>query len=512
MFRRLEEVLFGGRSPRAVRKAALAGDETALFGVDPDLAASSMPRILWVELTSTCPNDCIFCTRRERFGAGRHMDYALYEKLIAELDAPDSILLSYFGESIYYPRLLEAISLAVKTGAATGLITTFPPIQSALLEGILQSGLDELSVSLHTMDPAQYGAIYGSGSLDGLKRRVEEFLVRKAALGVTKPRLDFCFVAMRDNLDQMRAVAEFARGAGARELTVHPVCGHGLPPARFERELSGGRLTESFREDLRRVLAEVRQAYPEFAVNVSNPDAEPCPPLRESPANFPAGLPDGARIHSCYQSPFESVRVAAGGDVVACALLPEVPLGNLREQSLEAVWHGERFRELRRRFALDPHPACRQCNWKMAYLPHALRPRIAIAEGMSAQLLRGWHDHEGTGLLWSRRNALAVLGNAGRFGHVAVEGILPHGPGGAANSLRLVCNGVTIGEVRNETGALLPFDVRLRLPEAWEQLYIEFTTAHLYRPSLHGSSPDSRDLGAGIERIEALDCRPGGRP
>ncbi len=497
--------MFGDRSPSAARKATSAADEATLFGIDPDLAASSMPRILWVELTSTCPCDCIFCTRRERFGAGRHMDYALYEGLIAELDAPDAILLSYFGESIYYPRLLDAISLAVKTGAATGLITTFPPIKSALMEGILKSGLDELSVSLHTMDPAQYAAIYGSGSLDGLIRRVEEFLVRRAALGVTKPRLNFCFVAMHDNLDQMRAVAEFARGAGARELTVHPVCGHGLPPAKFERELSDGRLTESFREELRRVVSEVRQAHAGLAINVSNPDAEPCPPLRENPANFPAGLPDGARIHSCYQSPFESVRVAAGGDVVACGLLPEVPLGSLRERSLQAIWRGERFRELRRRYALDPHPACRKCTWKQAFVPHAVRRRIAIAEGMSAQLLRGWHGHEGTGLLWSRRNALAVLSNVGRLGHVAVEGILPHGPCGSANSLRVVCNGVSIGEVRNETGAFLPFDVKLPLPKAWGQLCIEFTTAHLHRPSLHSSSADSRDLGAGIQRIEALD-------
>ena len=495
--------MFVGRSPRASRTAA-ATDEATLFGLDPDLAACSMPRILCVELTSTCPNDCIFCTRRERFGAGRHMDFALYERLIAELDAPDAILLNCFGESFHYPRLLDAISLAVKTGAATRLFTTLPPIKSALLDGILKSGLDELTVSLHTMDSAQYPAIYGSGSLDGLKRRVEEFLARRAALRVTKPRLDFCFVAMQGNLDQMRAVADFARGAGARELTVNPVCGHGLPPAMFARELSGVRLTESFREDLRRAASEVRQACPGLAVNVSNPDVEPCPQLGESPSNFPAPLPEGARIHSCFQSPFESVCVAAGGDVVPCGLFPQIPLGSLLDRSLREIWRGERFRQFRGRYALDPHPACRACIWKLAFAPHALRRRISIAEGMSAQLLRGWHGHEGTALLWSRRNALAVLSNAGRFGHVAVEGILPAGPGGAANSLRLSCNGVTIGEVRNETGAFLPFDVRLRLPEAWEQIYIEFTTAHLYRPSLHGASADSRDLGAGIQRIEAL--------
>ena len=159
------------------------------------------------------------------------------------------------------------------------------------------------------MNPAQYRAIHRSGSLDGLTRRVEEFLVRRTALGVAKPRLTSCFVAMRDNLDQIRAVAAFARGAGATEFTIRPVCGHGLPPAKFDRELSGGRLTESLREDLRRAVSEARLAQPGLAINVFNPDAEPCPPLGESPAHFPAPLPEGRRIHRCDQSPFESTEL-----------------------------------------------------------------------------------------------------------------------------------------------------------------------------------------------------------
>lgn len=479
--------------------------EEAPFDIDPDLAAPPMPKSLGVELTTKCPRDCVFCTRRERLGAGSHMEYGVYEKLIGEMDAPEAIWLNYFGESVYYPRVLDAISLAAKTGAATGLTTTFPPIPSALLDGILKSGLDQFCISLHTMDPSQYAAMYGGGSLDGLKRRVEEFLARRAALGVTKPRLGFCFVAMYDNLDQMRAVAEFARGSGVQELLIQPLLGEGLSPAEFTREFSGGMLTEPFKEELRRAIQEVRQAYPGFAVNVSNPGVEACPELRESPSFFPGALPDGARIHWCCSSPFEMVQVLVNGDIVPCGFLLDVPLGSLRDQSLQAIWRGERFREFRRRYALDPYPACRRCPQKQAYVPSAFGRRIAIAEGMSAQLLRGWHAHEGTGLLWSRRNAAAVLSNAAGLGRVAVEGILPHGPGGAANSLRLTCNGVAIGEVRNETGAFLPFDVRLRLPEVWEQLYIEFTTAHVHRPSLEGPSADSRDLGVGIQRIEAVE-------
>jgi hypothetical protein len=35
-----------------------------------DFLAARTPRILWVELTSKCPFDCIFCSRQLRRGAG----------------------------------------------------------------------------------------------------------------------------------------------------------------------------------------------------------------------------------------------------------------------------------------------------------------------------------------------------------------------------------------------------------------------------------------------------------
>ncbi|HUP03862.1 MAG TPA: radical SAM protein [Bryobacteraceae bacterium] len=473
-------------------------------GFDFDLAASPAPRALNVELTTKCPHRCIFCTRRDRLGSGSHMDFALFERLIAALDQPDDIWLNFFGESVLYPRLLDAIALAVKSGATTGLVTAFPPIGSALLDGILTSGLDQFGVSLHTMDPSQFAAIYGAGSLDALKRRVEEFLARKAALGVVRPRLAFCFVVMYRNLDQMSAVAEYARACGVQELLVQPLLGERLSPADFSGELSGSRLTERFKEDLRRAVNHVRQANPGFTVNIASPDVEPSGELSHSPSAFPGPLPGGARIHSCCVSPFERMQVLVNGDVIPCGFLLDVPLGSVRDQSVQAVWRGPAFREFRRRYTLDPHPACRACPWKQAYLPKALASRIEISEGMSPQLLRGWYAHEGSSHLWTRRSALALLSNAGHSTHLALEGILPHGPVGAGNSLRVMCNGAFLGEVRNDTGAFLPFHVKLRLPQTWDRLYVELTAAHMQQPSRRGSS-DSRDLGAAIQRIEALE-------
>jgi MoaA/NifB/PqqE/SkfB family radical SAM enzyme len=56
--------------------------------MDPDTMTAPLPRVLWIELTSKCPLDCVFCSRRAVRGDGEHMDFGLYERLLGELDRP----------------------------------------------------------------------------------------------------------------------------------------------------------------------------------------------------------------------------------------------------------------------------------------------------------------------------------------------------------------------------------------------------------------------------------------
>lgn len=483
-----------------LRKAAPAAGG---FTPDPDFVTAPMPKVLWIELTSKCPFDCIFCTRRTRFGAGRNLDFEVYRKLIAELEEPDFIGLNYSGESLYYPNLLEAIALAAATGAATELVTAFSTVSPPLLRGIVESGLDRLAISLHSMDPTQYQAIYKFGSLDLLKRRVADFLELKSVLRLQKPRLDFCFVAMSENLRQLPAVAEYALSVGVAELSVHPIIGRHPVPHDFSRELAGSQLRTGFKEALRSTVEALRSAHPGFTVNILNPDLNPDPRLSHTPGYYSPPLPSGARIHSCDQSPFESVHVLAGGDVVVCEVQDETSLGNLRDHSLRDIWTGERYREFRRKYVTGSVPECRSCVWKLAYLPEPARSAIVLADGMSSQLLRGWHGHDGGDIAWSRKRALVALANPRRYKRIRVAGTLPYAPAGEVNALEVTCNHRPVGRIQNDSRSFADFDTTLNLPGEWDSLYLELSTSHLFRPSLNSSSTDSRDLGVGLARIEA---------
>jgi MoaA/NifB/PqqE/SkfB family radical SAM enzyme len=474
------------------------------FSIDPRYLAAAMPKTLWIELTSKCPYDCVFCTRKSRFGAGQDLDFNIYRSLLAELEFPEFIGLNYSGESIYYPHLIDAIKLASNAGASTELVTAFSSIPRKLLEAIVASGLDRLAVSLHTMDSAQYKKIYCFGTLEMLKKRIDDFFQIRGRLGTGNPRLDFCFVAIHENLDQLVDVARYAKHVGACEIFVHPVIGRQPILYDLSRELDGFRLQKFFRQSLQRAVAASRDAVPEIPITVLNPDIDPNPCLSRSPQYFAPPLPSSARIQTCDQSPFESVHVLANGDVVVCEVHDEKPLGNLRCQTLHEIWHGEPYQEFRTRYVRSEITECRECVWKMAYLPSKWKSMLTAAEGSSPQLLRGWHLGHHETVIWSKRESLLELRSSKLNPCVRIAGLLPRGPGGKTNTLRIFCNADEIGCIENRTDTELHFDQVFSLRGHEARLSFRFFIGYAFRPVSWGINGDTRDLGFALERIEIL--------
>ena len=412
-----------------------------LFLPSPSDMTCDVPRVLWIELTSTCPFDCVFCSRKTLHGAGRHMDLGLYRRIMRELRDPEVIRLNYSGESIHYPYLVEAIALAHETGAVTELVSAFASTPDRLLEPLVTSGLDRLTVSLHTMDPAQYEEIYRFGSLDDLPQKIRRFLSLRDKHARTKPWLDFAFVAMRRNLDELLRVAEFAGKCGVREIFVLPVIRRDEIPYRFDQELEGRRLRPAFQEALDAVVQQTERRYPSIRINVSATEARHQPAIGPRPRPCAGPLPPGARIHTCEQSPWDTAHILAGGDVVVCEVQDKVSMGNLHAAPLVDIWHGAKYREFRHRYLGGEDSVCRECPYKTVYKPSELQPCIEAQAGPTSQLLRGWHPPQNEDVIWSKRHSRMVLSR--KTGHAAlrISGVLPPGPAGSANTLELRSGG-----------------------------------------------------------------------
>jgi GT2 family glycosyltransferase/MoaA/NifB/PqqE/SkfB family radical SAM enzyme len=466
---------------------------TALWRFPP----AKTPRTLWIELTSKCPFDCVFCSRKTRRGNGEHIPFPVYEALVRELVDPRTLVLNYSGESTVYPELIPAIQLARSAGAFVELVSVMASVPESLLSPLSRSGLNRLTVSVHATDPGQYADIYRHGSFEVLQARLDRFLEYCRELP-RPPIVDLSFVAMDRNLAQLPAVADFANSLGLHEILIFPVMRRDEIPVQFPRELTQlGEHRPEFEARVKDTVRQARQTHPEIRFTICNLSfAEGGACLGEVPGPWPGVLPPQARVHSCEQNPWETAHVLSNGDVVACEVLDKVPLGNLLRESITEIWRGEPYRQFRQRYQSGEVPECRACPWKKAFVPSPLRSEILGSRGGSAQLLHGWHDPSGEPHVWGSQQATALIAPRPDSAVLHVSGTLPPGTQGEANEITIRCNGRDIGKIMNPGEESMPFGLDFPVSETRPDLWsIEFRTRYVYRPSERGISSDQRDLG-----------------
>jgi radical SAM protein with 4Fe4S-binding SPASM domain len=463
-------------------------------------APAELPRSYCVELTSRCPFDCVFCTRKETRGSGQHMDFALFESLMRQVGRPERILLNSLGESMHYPQLPDAIRLAKATGATTELISTLCSAPAGVVRAVLEAGLDQLHVSLHTLDEQRFTQIYRLRSADAMREAVARFLELRRETGASTG-LDFSFVAIEQNLQDLEGVACFAERLGVGLVRILALSQPAHRRHLFAAELDGNWLSRPFRARLKQAIESVRLSHPR--VEIEEPLLEECGAISAAPRLWPGALPQGASLAGCEESPWETTHVRANGDVVACGDDAMTSLGNLVAEPLHAIWHGDRYRALRRDHVLGRHPVCNECPIKLAHTPSRVAPFVS-GDAESAQLLWGWYGLEPIGCRWSRQEAAIALAVSPSGGRVRIRGLLPPAANGDPNRLRVSADGAPLGDVSSHSREMQAFDAVFPLPPGeGEVRQLAFRTDEVFEPRRrNGGSQDARRLGFALVRAE----------
>lgn len=468
---------------------------------------ADLPRIVWLELTSRCPLACDFCTRLRLKGTGRHMAPELMRSILDQLEGLERIYLNHSGESINYPHLAEAIQRAKRTGAKTEMVSTLVSAPRGAIQAMLESGLDHLRVSVHTMDAEAFPAIYGFGSVERMKANIGAFLELREKLKATTT-LEFSFVASLRNVGHLEGVAAYAESIGVPVISVLSVTVRDGYPLGYEEEVQGILLRPAFRRRLHDAIAEAHQGHPGVQLQAVSPDIGGNEHLDAAPRFFPGALPPGARIATCFENPWDTLHILAGGEVMACGEHRRQPFGNLSNQRLHDVWHGAAFEDYRRDFAAGADALCAACPCKVAYVPAPLLCGVS-ASCDSPQFLRGWYDREATGVRWTRKEAVLALARPPRGNLLRLEGILPPPvPGERANEFRVGIEAAAtrLATLENPSSQAMPFELRIPLPRRLgNPLYLRLTTTSTFCPHARGEARDVRQLGMALIAAEICD-------
>lgn len=276
--------------------------------------AARVPRF-FLELTNHCNLRCSMCPRPTLQRDLGYMDWDLYCHTIDSIARLGGwyVGLNRFGESLLYPRFVDAVRYAKAAGIMQAVVVTNGTLlKRDLAAQILESGLDQLLISLDTLDRETFESSRRGAKLDEVVANIDRIIEMRAQRGAQKPHIVINSVMVHEDLAQIRAL------------------------------------------------------FGKYCDRVDRISLKPCARYGEG-QDLPTDGVRRRRWRTCTQ-PWERLNIFWNGDATVCCgdVEGELVMGNVRDTSLQELWLTNRrtlqIRQLHYRHEFDALPVCQRCD------------------------------------------------------------------------------------------------------------------------------------------------------
>ena len=260
------------------------------------LEVSPAPLHVDIELTNACNLRCSMCERNKMKRKTGFMDYGLFRAIIDDCakNGIRSVKLSLWGESLLHKELFKMIGYAKDKGLYTQFNTNATFVTADKAHGLIDSGLDRLTISIESIIKDMYEDTRKGADFDRTIGNIGNFIELKPV--GRKPYLTIQIIRMKRN------------------------------------EAYIGKFVNRFKDRVDFVSV----------TNITSADGDPGI-LKESLVDYKS-LPD----KPCPQ-PWQRLSVFWNGDVTVCCADYDgfLKIGNVKKDSLTALWNGDKINHLR---------------------------------------------------------------------------------------------------------------------------------------------------------------------
>lgn len=307
-------------------------------------AVMPLPAQLQMEPTVACNFRCKYCPHgaysRQAGGSGRHMEMALFRKIVDEVPTLKEIKLQGLGEPLLCPHLREMMAYGQARGIAFNVISNGTLVATKLPD--VMPYLRRFVISFDTFDQTRADQIKTGFNVDQCKANVA------AMVAIKRQRNPACLVGIttvvsHENVAEVPAILRFAGEAGVDYAGFVAVENWNVPG-------------EADYAESARYVAEARKSVVMERIRSLH---------AQEGYRFRLGLQDfSPRKSNCYWM-FESAYVTFDGYVTPCCVRPNrhvFNFGNVASASFEEVWNGAAAREFRNTHVKKtPNPVCDRC-------------------------------------------------------------------------------------------------------------------------------------------------------
>jgi MoaA/NifB/PqqE/SkfB family radical SAM enzyme len=322
--------------------------------------ATAPPVCLYLEVTNRCNLLCETCPRTfEALEPPADMSWDLFTSIVDQVPDVARVVLHGVGEPMMVKALPRMIRYLKDRGVYVLFNTNGTLLSPKKHQGMIDTGLDELRVSLDAADAKTFLAVRGKNFFDRIVRNVQSFTELQRNTGATLPRVSLWLTGLKETIEQLPAFVRLAASMGVREVylqrLVYDEAGYGL--ARAESSLF-----ERLRADESRAIEDATALAHDLGIALDASGAtEPGLSLKQQEATQP---------WSACRRPWSLMYFTAHGRALPCCMAPfsargydSYTLGDATQQTLREIWNGAAYQDFRWALLSDSPPRpCANCG------------------------------------------------------------------------------------------------------------------------------------------------------
>jgi MoaA/NifB/PqqE/SkfB family radical SAM enzyme len=299
--------------------------------------ADGIFQVAYVEFTNHCNYECIFCqnsTIPKKFI--RLADFKDFETIISRTNIID---ITGYGEIMLHPDFNEIIKIITKYNKQFSLSTNGSVLTKEKIDILNNSSLYLLNISLNSLNFNVYKKLSGGkGNLYTVGENIINLLNSKP-----KFKIKFSFVITNLNFKEIFNFINFAYKYGKSQISFYDL----VPNLKYPEGLKVED-TPKNRQFLKDAISHAKN----LKLIIDSFDFDMNTEKKE------------VKLQDCLEAchpPFSSIFIGADGNVVPCCW-NSTSMGNITQQSVDEIWLGEKYNELRTAIHTGNTEFCKNCR------------------------------------------------------------------------------------------------------------------------------------------------------
>ncbi len=336
-------------TPRRIAKKILPNDAyqqlktwREYFKSKPPMVDTPLNKVdLFLSFSTHCNYACVFCNREIEKRIVKLKDIRDIDELVTHVKMVD---ITGYGDVTTHPEFPEILKTFTDRKVPIRFVTNGSLIKGDRLEAVLSSTIDNMVISVNSLNPETYSFLHNSKvKLETVLENIENLFARKPGF-----RIIFSFVINSHNFKEIRNFIDFGKkyGATVNCMGLTPTLVSMYPPS---LEIENNKENRAYLEELREYAAAQ-------GVNASilKLDNQSTTQKRIEPKRL-------AEIIKGCDWVYTKTFIETDGTVKPCCW-SQVTLGDIKTQSFDEIWHGEKYEELRTLVKQGSPKHCSKCR------------------------------------------------------------------------------------------------------------------------------------------------------